>query len=106
MDREELSMISMQVIMHAGNAREHIFKAVDLASQSQFEEAEKMMAESNIELIAAHQAQTNTIQLEAGGTGVPYSTLFTHAQDTLMSVKTEQNLIKEMIKLYKRLGEK
>jgi cellobiose-specific phosphotransferase system component IIA len=105
-DRDELASIAMQVILHAGDAREKIFQAVDEASNGEFEAAKILMGEANTELLKAHQAQTNTLQLEAEGINIPYSTLFSHAQDTLMTVKTEQNLIKQMIKLYKKLGEK
>lgn len=104
-DRDDLASISMQVILHAGNARERIFKAVDLASEDEFDKADACMEQANDELVLSHKAQTHTLQLEAEGIDIPYSTLFSHAQDTLMSVKTEQNLVKEMIKLYKKLGE-
>lgn len=105
-ERDDLAMVSMGVILHAGNAREAIFKAVDQAAQGKFEEADNLMNEANFALIEAHKAQTSTLQKEAEGIEIPYSSLFGHAQDHVMTVKTEYNLVKEIIKLYKRLEEK
>ncbi|MBL3715902.1 PTS lactose/cellobiose transporter subunit IIA [Lactococcus garvieae] len=105
-ERDDLAMVSMGAILHAGNAREAIFKAADKASQGEFVQADQMMQEANDELIAAHRAQTSTLQKEAEGIEIPYSSLFGHAQDHVMTVKTEHNLVKEIIKLYKRLEEK
>lgn len=105
-ERDDLAMVSMEAILHAGNAREAIFKAADQAAQNKFEEADKLMKEANAELVEAHRAQTSTLQKEAEGIEIPYSSLFGHAQDHVMTVKTEHNLVKEIIKLYKRLEEK
>lgn len=101
--KDELVSISMQVILHAGNARELVFQAVNKASESHFEEADQLIKQANDEVGTAHQAQTNMLQKEAEGIDIPYSPLFGHAQDTLMTVKTEINMMQEMIKLYKKL---
>lgn len=103
-DRDDLAIVAMGVILHAGNARDLVFQASEAASRGEFEQANQLMKESNQELVEAHRAQTSTLQQEAEGKETPYLALFGHAQDTLMTVKTEQNLVKEIIKLYKRLG--
>lgn len=103
-NRDELNLVSMQVILHAGNAREAIFQAVDQASNGVFTEVDTLMASANKEIVAAHRAQTDTLQKEAEGIEVPYSPLFGHAQDTLMTVMSEMNVMKEIIKLYQRMG--
>ena len=61
------------------------------------------MKQANDEVVEAHRAQTSTLQKEADGVEIPYSPLFGHAQDTLMTVKTEINLMKEIIKIYRNL---
>lgn len=103
-DRSDLNLVSMQVILHAGNARVFIFKAVDQASNGVFTEADSLLESANKEIVAAHQAQTDTLQKEAEGIDIPYSPLFGHAQDTLMTVMSEMNVIKEIIKLYRKMG--
>jgi len=100
---EELAAISMNVIMHAGTARDYVFQAVDKASEGEFDEADQLMIEANKEIVIAHKAQTKTLQKEADGVEFPFSPLFAHAQDTMMTVKSEMNIMREMIKLYKRL---
>lgn len=105
-ERDELARISMATILHAGNAREAIFKAIDQAAQGQFDLADELMKSASNALNKAHRAQTSTLQKEAEGIDIPYSSLFGHAQDHVMTVKTEHNLVKEMIKLYQRLEEK
>jgi cellobiose-specific phosphotransferase system component IIA len=105
-ERDDLAIVSMGAILHAGNAREAIFKAADKAAQGEFIQADELMQKANAELVEAHRAQTSTLQKEAEGVEIPYSSLFGHAQDHVMTVKTEHNLVKEIIKLYKRLEEK
>ncbi|MDQ0155813.1 PTS lactose/cellobiose transporter subunit IIA [Robertmurraya andreesenii] len=101
--KEELALISMNVILHAGNARDFVYQAVDKASNGDFDQADELMNQANEEIITAHKAQTETLQKEAEGFDFPFSPLFGHAQDTLMTVKAEMNVMREIIKLYKRL---
>ncbi|GGE27645.1 PTS lactose transporter subunit IIA [Pullulanibacillus camelliae] len=102
-NKEELVSISMNVILYAGNARNYVFQAVNKASNGDFDEADELMEKANDEVTTAHQAQTDTLQKEAKGIGISYSPLFGHAQDTLMTVKSEINMMKEIIKIYKRI---
>lgn len=102
-EKDELNLLSMDVILHAGNARDYVFQAVERASDGDFTESDKLMKQANDEVVEAHRAQTSTLQKEADGVEIPYSPLFGHAQDTLMTVKTEINLMKEIIKIYRNL---
>ena len=43
------------------------------------------------------------VQSEAAGKKYEYSLLFTHAQDTVMTVCTEMNLARKMITMYREL---
>ncbi len=104
--RDDLALVSMGVILHAGNARELVFEAVNAAAGGDFIRADERIITANQEFVEAHRAQTETLQKEAEGIEIPYSALFGHAQDTLMTVKSEYSLVKEIIKLYKRLDEK
>src|SRR5699024_827359 len=103
-DKQQLTTIAMQVILYAGNARESIFKAIDKASTGSFESANELVKRAEEEVATAHREQTSTLQKEAEGIEIPYSPLFVHAQDTLMTVKSEINIIKELIKLYRTTG--
>ena len=89
-NKEELALISMNVILHAGNSRDYVFQAVDKASNGEFNQADELMKKADEEIVIAHKAQTNTLQKEAEGIEIPFSPLFGHAQDTLMTVKSEK----------------
>lgn len=102
-NKEELAIISMNVILHAGNARDYVYQAVDKASNGDFDQADELMKKANEEIVMAHKAQTNTLQKEAEGIEIPFSPLFGHAQDTLMTIKSEMNIMREIIKLYKKI---
>jgi PTS system cellobiose-specific IIA component len=102
-EKEELYLLSMQVILHAGNAKDLVYQASKKAAQGDFEAADTLVVSANQEITKAHKLQTETLQKEAEGIEIPYSPLFMHAQDTLMTTKTEINLIKEIISLRKEL---
>ena len=94
---EELQAVSMQIILHAGDARAKVAdalasaKAGDIAAgRAQLEEARGMIAE-------AHRAQTGVIQSEADGDTYSYSVLFAHAQDTLMTNDLETRVAAQLI---------
>lgn len=103
-DRDALNLLSMQVILHAGNARDYVFQAVGKASDRDFSESEDLMKLASQEITRAHKTQTETLQKEAEGITIPYSPLFGHAQDTLMTVMSEINIMKEIIKIYQKIG--
>ena len=58
------------------------------------------------EIVLAHKAQTEVIQNEMSGQGYDYSLLFTHAQDTLMTIKSELTFSKELIDVLKIIDER
>ena len=57
-------------------------------------------------MTTAHQIQTDRIQEEAAGKGPGYSLLFTHAQDTLMTIYSELNITKKLLKVFAKLDER
>ena len=83
MDSEKLVQVAMNVIMHAGDARDYIRKAGTKLSAS-------------------------VLQNEAEGDSVPMTVLFSHAQDTLMTVESEQYMISILYQCLKNMkkGEK
>lgn len=104
--REKMAEVAMQIILHAGDARELVLKALDLAGEEKYEEAEKNLLEAKEELRQAHAAQTGIVQSEAAGTRYEYSLLFCHAQDTVMTIFSEMNIAKKVIALQKKTDER
>lgn len=90
----------MDIILHAGDAREYIAKALDDVAVYDYDSAKNEMKKANEELVIAHRLQTKKIQEEAEGKQIKYSVLFTHAQDTLMTINSEFNITKHLIKLF------
>lgn len=97
----ELVEVAMQIILHAGDARQDSQKAIDSLKTFDFKTAEECMEDAKNNIREAHLAQTKIIQDEARGKSYMYSLLFTHAQDTLMTIKSEVILINNMIDVFK-----
>lgn len=101
---EKIINSAMSIILHAGDARIACKKALDAVEQFNFEEADLNMKLATQEITKAHQVQTDAIQDEAAGESEStYTLLFAHAQDTLMTVYSEINIAKQLIKIFKTL---
>lgn len=103
---EQLVSIAMKLILNAGDARLKLQEAVKWLKTFDFGEADGCMKEAEGCLRKAHIAQTEVIQNEAGGMVYPPSMLFNHAQDTLMTIMSEYNMVKDMVELFWVLYEK
>lgn len=97
----ELIPVSMNIILHAGDARTCASKAIEYAKNNEFEKAYEELDKAEAEMNKAHSAQTEVMQNEMAGSNYELCILFIHAQDTLMTIKSEINMAKEFIDLYK-----
>ena len=100
-ENNELVSVSMNIILNAGDGRTEAFKALEEARKGNFEEAANKIKLAEEKIKAAHVAQTEVMQNEINGKAYDLCILFIHAQDTLMTIKSELSLITEMIKMYK-----
>ncbi len=99
---EEIVTSAMQIILHAGDARNACTQALSAIEENNFDLAEEKMKIATAEITKAHQVQTDAIQAEAAGEKESqYSLLFAHAQDTLMTIYSEINIAKNMIKIFR-----
>lgn len=98
--------VAMQIILHAGDARNYLTDALHSAENSDFDKADLMIQKAEFEITNAHKSQTTVIQNEASGKEYGYSILFTHAQDTLMTINSELRLTKEMIEILKIINKR
>ena len=100
-EENELCEVAMQIILHAGTAKTLADEAFKLAKEKKFEEAYAKLDEADKEgILEAHIAQYEVIQDEAKGIAHEPSLLFTHAQDHLMTIKSEVSMIRKMVELY------
>ncbi len=97
---EKVVQSAMTIILHAGDARVACKEALEAIEQYDFETAKEKMADAQKKITAAHKVQTDAIQGETRGEKSEYSLLFAHAQDTLMTVYSEINVAKQMIKIF------
>lgn len=104
---EELNTAAMQMILFAGNSRNMINEALKATQQqedrSQVDEQMKLAKE---EITKAHKIQTTMIQSTIEDEDLQSTLLFSHAQDTLMTIYSELNMATHMIKMYRLLEDK
>jgi len=101
---DELNEVAMNIIINAGDARNKAKTAMDSAKKYDFEEAYQYIEEAETLIGKAHKSQTEVIQEFAGGKEFSANLLFIHAQDTLMTIKSELNMLSELISVLDMLN--
>ncbi|WP_373599694.1 PTS lactose/cellobiose transporter subunit IIA [Paraclostridium bifermentans] len=94
----------LKVIIHAGNAKSHIYEALHWAKKNDFKKCDEYMEKANEEILEAQKIQTGLINKDADGKNVEISMLLIHSQDHLMTCLSERNLVKEIIDLRKEIN--
>ncbi|WP_204378627.1 PTS lactose/cellobiose transporter subunit IIA [Anaerolactibacter massiliensis] len=102
----DINSVAMQVILHAGDGRAKVDEALEAMAKTDFELAEKLLDEAEKEIVKAHIAQTEAIQAQVSGENIDYSLLFTHAQDTVMTINTELRMARKMMPIFRMLNDK
>lgn len=106
MEYDELIATAFQMIVCAGDARLCVQAALDAAMADDAAIAEQKMAEARAAIEESHRLQTEAVQQEAAGDRPEYSMLFTHAQDTLMTINSEYHMAQKMIAMYQAIAAK
>lgn len=94
---------SMDIILAAGDARVQCKAALDAIAINDVENAKTYIKEAQKLITKAHKIQTDAIQDETRGEKKEYSLLFAHAQDTLMTIYSEINIAKQLIKIFETI---
>lgn len=104
---EELNTAAMQIILYAGNSRNMINEALQATENNMDRDAiDAKMKEAKDEITKAHKIQTDMIQSTIEDDELQTTLLFTHAQDTLMTIYSELNMANHMIKMFRMLEDK
>ncbi|QIK69071.1 PTS lactose/cellobiose transporter subunit IIA [Erysipelothrix sp. HDW6C] len=103
MENDTLTKVSMDIILNAGDARLCSTEAQKALAAFDFELASSKMKEAFDKIRVAHQLQTEVIQDETRGETYNPSLLFTHAQDTLMTIYSELNITKRLIDMMRAI---
>ena len=101
---EPLEMAIMNIIINAGDCKNHAYMALGKVNEGKYDEADEEMKLANEALSKAHDSQTEMLQKEAAGEKIDFSILFVHAQDHLMTAMSEKTLIQEIIELRKSIN--
>lgn len=104
MTLDELNSKAMEMIVASGQARTALNKALDALMDDNYNLCEEMMEEAKKHITASHTAQTKVLQGTAMDEEFKPNILFTHAQDNLMTVMSEINIGKQLIRVYKKLN--
>jgi PTS system cellobiose-specific IIA component len=103
---EELVEIAMSMITEAGEARVNIGHAITAIENNSFDAAKEHLETARKLIGKAHGMQTEIVQSE-GELGVrQHPLLFIHAQDTLMTINSELNLVRRLMKVFANLDER
>lgn len=103
---ERLINVAMDIILHAGEARNQAANAMKAELEGDKEKAQELMRSAKEYVKNAHLSQTKIIQDEARGNKIEICLLFIHAQDTLMTIASEIDIMEQMIKMNRTLEEK
>lgn len=97
----DMEMVSFGLIASAGQARSLAFQALQAAKEGNFAGAEDLLEQSKQASLEAHNQQTALLVKEANGDHTPVDVMLVHAQDHLMTSMLAQELITELIELYR-----
>jgi cellobiose PTS system EIIA component len=98
-----IEQLTMKLIVESGTAKSKDMEAIESARNGDIQEAQRLHAEADKSLTAAHEIQTDLIQEEADGAASTASMILVHAQDHLMSAILVHDFAQEFINLYERV---
>jgi PTS system cellobiose-specific IIA component len=99
---DEMNSIALEIIMQAGDARLCISDAIKAAACGDYEKIDEKLEEAKKHLAKAHRRQTDIVQSEGEGNKHEHTLLFMHAQDTLMTIYSEMNIIRQLKVVFER----
>lgn len=102
---EELQRIAFEIIAAVGEAKTYYMKAIDLAKEAKPEEARETVSQGNKVFARAHEHHFSCIQKEAEGGQLPFSILFLHAEDQLLSTEIMRDMVVQLIDVYEELNQ-
>lgn len=56
----------MQMILHAGDARNDVMEALKCCEEENYDRAEELLEKANKDIVASHKLQTETVQKRHG----------------------------------------
>lgn len=97
---------AMEMIVKAGAGRTAVNRAMNALLEEDFEQYDALIKEAKQSLKEAHEAQTDVLSGTIADPEYSPNILFTHAQDTMMTIMSELNVAQQIAKVYNKLLEK
>lgn len=101
---EFLVEASMHMIACSGDAQQAYKEALKFAKSGDFVSAKNEMEKADEKMVEAHQKHTIIVQA-CFDQEIGYNILFAHAQDTMMTIKSEITIAKELLDIIKMMKE-
>jgi len=103
MDDEYMNIV-MGIIINGGNAKGLAYEAIQKAKVGDFDQAEKLLDDSQKALSEAHETQTDLLTRTARGEPIEVNLYMVHAQDHLFGAITFRDIAKELVEQYRRIN--
>lgn len=104
---DELNEAAMKIIMQAGDGRNMLTEAIKLTMQDgSYSEVDKKLSDAKEKIVNAHKVQTEMIQYTIEEDELQTTLLFSHAQDTLMTIYSEMKMVNYIVEMYRVLSKK
>ncbi|MDJ0034726.1 PTS lactose/cellobiose transporter subunit IIA [Pantoea allii] len=96
-----IELVVMEIITNAGESKSEAMMALKHAKRHEWQACDAALMRSKEAAGRAHAIQTQLIGLDEGEGKVPVTLVMVHAQDHLMTAMLANELIKEMIEMYR-----
>ncbi|MDR1794072.1 MAG: PTS lactose/cellobiose transporter subunit IIA [Erysipelotrichaceae bacterium] len=103
--KEEMQMLAFQMIAGIGTAKSMYLEAVELAKEGKYEQAKAHLEEGKALYAEAAHSHLDLLAKEANGEDLPFSLIFMHAEDQLLSTETIGLICEEHIALYEKIDQ-
>lgn len=100
---EKLQEVAFEIISSIGEAKTFYMNAINLASENKIQEAKEAVNQGNKAFAGAHDKHFEIVQREAKGEQLPFSVLFLHSEDQLMSTELIRDMANQLIKVYEQM---
>ncbi len=102
--KEQMQGAGFQIIATVGEAKSLFMEAIYKAKENKIEEAKELIKQGEDIFSNAHTMHFELVQKEAQGEDLPFSLLFMHAEDQLLSTETIKIMAIEIIDLYEKIN--
>lgn len=97
----DLELEIMDIITNAGESKSEAMIALQHAKRREWDECDAALLRSKAAASRAHLVQTKLIGMDEGEGKIPVTLVMVHAQDHLMTSMLANELVKEMIEVYR-----